>query len=157
MAKATFRHPFFSHISPLHSLHTPNLEQTSTPTSIMGKRHNRKRTRSRPRHRDGSNLQSTNHTRSLSVDTISSCSTTTNSSFQPSIYPTANLPSEHWHQTYFAWQNRRLQEEQERDREVEMQRLRIFGGEPGDEVSLLEPMMKVVTDLFDGFTDYEDP
>lgn len=39
-----------------------------------------------------------------------------------------------------------------------MQRLRIFGGLPGeDEVSLLEPMLKVVTDLFGGFTDYDDP
>lgn len=61
-----------------------------------------------------------------------------------------------WQQTYHAWQDR-LQLERERDHEVEMQRLRIFGGEPGDEVSLLEPMMKVVTDLFDGFTDYQDP
>lgn len=38
-----------------------------------------------------------------------------------------------------------------------MQRLRMFGGEPGDDVSLLEPMLRVVTDLFDGATDYEDP
>ncbi|KAF1844317.1 uncharacterized protein K460DRAFT_357927 [Cucurbitaria berberidis CBS 394.84] len=121
----------------------------------MGKRHNRKRTRSRPRHRDSVNMQSKNHTRSVSVDTTSSTSTI-HSSIQPSPYPTAHLPADHWHQTYFAWQNR-LREEQERNQEVEVQRLRIFGGEPGDEVSLLEPMMKVVTDLFDGFTDYEDP
>lgn len=40
---------------------------------------------------------------------------------------------------------------------LEMQRLRMFGGEPGDDVSLLEPMLRVVTDLFDGATDYEDP
>lgn len=66
------------------------------------------------------------------------------------------MPANHWHQTYFAWQDR-LRSEQEREREVEAQRLRIFGGEPGDEVTLLEPMLKVVTDLFDGFTDYEDP
>lgn len=40
---------------------------------------------------------------------------------------------------------------------MEAQRLRFFGGEAGDEVSLLAPMLKVVTDLFDGMTDYEDP
>lgn len=37
---------------------------------------------------------------------------------------------------------------------MENQQLRIFGGEPGDEVSLFEPMMKVVTDLFDGCDDF---
>ncbi|KAH7389760.1 hypothetical protein BKA66DRAFT_440041 [Pyrenochaeta sp. MPI-SDFR-AT-0127] len=97
----------------------------------MGKRHNRKRTRSRPRHRDGLNSQLQNHTRSTSVDTTSSYSTIT-SSFQPTHYSLATLPQDHWHQTYSAWQNR-LQIEQERDREVEMQRLRIFGGLPGED------------------------
>lgn len=121
----------------------------------MGKRHNRKRTRSRPRHRDGLNSQLQNHTRSPSVDTTASYSTVV--SYPSAQYPLATLSPDHWHQTYFAWQNR-LQIEQEREREVEMQRLRIFGGLPGeDEVSLLEPMLKVVTDLFGGFTDYDDP
>jgi len=64
--------------------------------------------------------------------------------------------SGHWQQTYFAWQQR-LQAEQERQHTVEMQRLRYFGGEPGEEVSLLEPMLQVVMGLFDGNTDYEDP
>ena len=40
---------------------------------------------------------------------------------------------------------------------MEAQRVRFFGGEVGDEVSLLEPMLRVVTDLFDGDIDYEDP
>lgn len=40
---------------------------------------------------------------------------------------------------------------------LEAQRLRFFGGEAGEEVSLLEPMLKVVMDLFDGDIDYEDP
>lgn len=40
---------------------------------------------------------------------------------------------------------------------METQRLRVFGGMPEDEICLLEPMLKVVTDLFDGETDYEDP
>ena len=40
---------------------------------------------------------------------------------------------------------------------MEAQRVRFFGGEAGDDISLLEPMLKVVTDLFDGNTDFEDP
>lgn len=68
----------------------------------------------------------------------------------------ASLPADHWHETYYAWQNR-LRYEQERHQSLEIQRLRVFGGEPGDDVSLLEPMLRVVTDLFDGMTDYEDP
>lgn len=118
----------------------------------MSKRHNRKRTRSRPRHRDAGRARS-NHIRTLSMDTNASYSSTT-SNFQPLHFPIANQPANHWHQTYSAWQNR-LQYEQEQA--LEAQRLRIFGGEVGDEVSLLEPMLKVVTDLFDGNTDYEDP
>jgi len=113
----------------------------------MSKRHNRKRTRSRPRHRDGGKAHST-----FSLD--SNASGSSNSSFQP--FPLANAPPDHWHQTYTAWQDR-LRGEQERERVREAQRLRFFGGEVGDEVSLLEPMLKVVTDLFDGMTDYEDP
>ncbi|KAF2828053.1 hypothetical protein CC86DRAFT_393227 [Ophiobolus disseminans] len=121
----------------------------------MGKRHNRKRTRSRPRHRDGI-PQNIYHTRSISVDTTTS-QTTSNSSYQYlSQFPTTNVHADHWHQTYFAWQHR-LQVEQERQQVMEVQRLRYFGGEPGEDVSLLEPMLQVVMDLFDGNTDYEDP
>jgi hypothetical protein len=74
----------------------------------------------------------------------------------PLLFPTTNLPAEHWQQTYFAWQNR-LHFEQERAKAVESHQLRVFGGEPGDEVSLFEPMMKVVTDLFDGYDDFGYP
>lgn len=125
----------------------------------MGKRHNRKRTRSRPRNRnnnhDNSPPQVINHTRSESVSTTSSTLSATSSCFHPqgSI---ASANANHWQQTYTAWQTRlRLQQEQEQ--ELETQRLRIFGGLPEDERTLMEPMLKVVTDLFDGFYDYEDP
>ncbi|KAF9695331.1 hypothetical protein EKO04_006510 [Ascochyta lentis] len=122
----------------------------------MGKRHNRKRTRSRPRHRDSSNPNPNMRPfRSHSVDTASSQSTVT-SSYLPVHPPIANIPADHWHQTYFAWQNR-IRFEQERAKAMESQQLRIFGGEPGDEVSLFEPMMKVVTDLFDGYDDFGYP
>ena len=39
---------------------------------------------------------------------------------------------------------------------AEAQRLRIFGGEQGDEMSLCAPMLQVVMGLF-GSLDYEDP
>jgi hypothetical protein len=64
-----------------------------------------------------------------------------------------------WHQKNYSWQNW-LQPEQETEQEeyeLETERLRYFGGVPGEEVSLLEPMLQVVTYLFDGNTDYEDP
>lgn len=127
--------------------------------SNMSKRHNRKRTRSRPRHRDGGKAHS-NHVRTLSLDTESSFSSTASSissqSHNPQ-FPIATAPANHWHQTYSAWQDRRLQYEQEREKVLEAQRVRFFGGEAGDDMSLLEPMLKVVTDLFDGNTDFEDP
>ncbi|CAA9960918.1 hypothetical protein P3342_006472 [Pyrenophora teres f. teres] len=125
----------------------------------MGKRHNRKRTRSRPRNRDNNNnttAQLKTHIRSESVSTTSSTLSATSSCFQPQGFPLANV---HWQQTYnAAWQNRlRIQQEQQQEQELETQRLRIFGGLPEDERCLMEPMLKVVTDLFDGFFDYEDP
>ncbi|KAH7407040.1 hypothetical protein DE146DRAFT_417826 [Phaeosphaeria sp. MPI-PUGE-AT-0046c] len=119
----------------------------------MGKRHNRKRTRSRPRHRDGQS-QIKMHTRSTSIDTTSS-RTPSNSSLhyspeQPIFYLSAN----NWHETSSAWQYR-LQFEQKRQQVLESERIRYFGGVPGEEVSLLEPMLQVVMDLFDGNTDFD--
>jgi hypothetical protein len=135
----------------------------------MGKRHNRKRTRSRPRNRNNNNNNNNNttnlnlntttpiHTRSESVSTASSSTLSpTSSCFQPLGCPLANVPTNHWHQTYTAWQTR-LRHQREQEQELETQRLRIFGGLPEDERCLMEPMLKVVTDLFDGFYDYEDP
>jgi len=90
-----------------------------------------------------------------SLDTNSSHSSFPSPSFfQPSAIPLASQPANHWHQTYSAWQDRLRQQEKDT---LEAQRLRFFGGEAGDEVSLFEPMLKVVTDLFDGHTDYVDP
>jgi hypothetical protein len=80
-----------------------------------------------------------------------------NSSFHPSPYlPIANTTAMHWHETYFAWQDR-LRVEQERQRVLESEQIRYFGGVPGEEVSLLEPMLQVVMDLFDGNTDFDYP
>jgi hypothetical protein len=139
----------------------------------MGKRHNRKRTRSRPRQRDTNNITNNNmhsqlqhHTRSVSVSTTTSLSTTSSSlptsapaPPHPAFHPPTPFPPPHWQHTHLSYQTRHLHllEQRERDQEVALQRLRIFGGTLGDETTLLEPMLKVVTDLFDGFTDYVDP
>jgi hypothetical protein len=114
----------------------------------MSKRHNRKRTRSRPRHRDAQ------HTRTPSIDTEASFSSNPSVS-QPSYFSIANQRANHWHQTYLAWQNRQ-REQQQHVQALEAQ-LRMFGGEAGDDMSLIEPMLNVVTSLFDGSTDYTDP
>jgi hypothetical protein len=123
---------------------------------IMSKRHNRKRTRSRPRHRDGGKAaRSLYQPGAESVGTSSSSSTTAfASAFNPLPFPLAVPTTDIWHPTYSAWHTR-LRVEQELA--LEVQRLRFFGGEAGDEISLFEPMLKVVTDLFDGNIDYEDP
>ncbi|KAF2757029.1 hypothetical protein EJ05DRAFT_511776, partial [Pseudovirgaria hyperparasitica] len=107
----------------------------------MGQRHNRKRTRSRPRHR--SHTQQ-NHSRTSSVS----------SSKDRNIEPAPPLPhyqsSPFFEELYSAWQ---MQDDEDA---MEAQRLRLFGGETGDEVSLCEPMLKVVMDLFNDI-DYIDP
>ena len=40
---------------------------------------------------------------------------------------------------------------------MEVEQLRMFGGEAGDEVSLCKPMLDVVMTLFNGNIDYKDP
>ena len=135
----------------------------------MSKRHNRKRTRSRPRHRDGGKTRTLDKTRIDVFDPFSISSrplSSSSSSFGPfSRYgplPPTVLSTEHWQPAYsVAWhQDHRLRMEmmdQQRRRALEAQRLWLFGGEAGDESCLLEPMLKVVTDLFDGNIDYVDP
>jgi hypothetical protein len=86
------------------------------------------------------------------MDTASSQASTISS--QSHLIP--NNSAMHWHETYFAWQSR-LQIEQTRQQMLEMERIRYFGGVPGEEVSLLEPMLQVVMDLFDGDTDFDYP
>jgi len=119
-------------------------------------------------------------TMTTTTTTTDTTTTTTASSPSPSIFTTptldaaiqhrryprvatapdtylADFAAEHyWHQAYLAWQDQ-IRIAQEQQWELELQQLRMFGGMPGDEVSLLAPMLKVVTDLFDGYTDYDDP
>ncbi|EKG12566.1 hypothetical protein MPH_10316 [Macrophomina phaseolina MS6] len=127
----------------------------------MGQRHNRKRTRSRPRNR-----RSNNHTRDSSVDssfsTFSTFSSESSFAGMPSYpqyqrYPGfANPPAAHWHQQYSAWHLRQELERKQQEEALEKQRLRLFGGEATDGAELCGPMLKVVMDLFDDI-DYIDP
>lgn len=75
----------------------------------------------------------------------------------PATYSMVDFAAEHaWQQAYLAWQDQ-IRMVQEQQWELELHQLRMFGGMPGDEDSLLAPMLKVVTGLFDGYTDYDDP
>lgn len=71
-------------------------------------------------------------------------------------------PASHWQNQWNQWQNRARQQAIQSQREhqeaiaAETQRIRIFGGEKGDDVSLCPSMVQVVVGLFGGL-DYEDP
>ncbi|KAF2430856.1 hypothetical protein EJ08DRAFT_212946 [Tothia fuscella] len=121
----------------------------------MASRHNRKRTRSRPR----------NRVATMKARSILSSSSSDLSTFNPPPpLPGLQRTAMHWQQQYNSWQdhlreqhqNQALREKHEAEA-AELQRLRIFGGEAGDEVSLCAPMLAVVTGLFNGNLDYEDP
>ncbi|KAF1811765.1 hypothetical protein P152DRAFT_474486 [Eremomyces bilateralis CBS 781.70] len=128
----------------------------------MGSRHNRKRTRSRPRNRRPS--------RSSSLDSLDSVSFDPVPSPPLSPFAFAHRPPTHWHAQYAAWQARlRVEHDREtvehpRQRAevaasavVDAQCVRVFGGQLGEERSLCEPMLRVVMGLFDGCVDYDDP
>jgi hypothetical protein len=118
----------------------------------MGSRHNRKRTRSRPRNRSNRNSSS-----------VSSIGSFTHSSSIFSSSPFAQRPPNHWHQQYSQWQQRVQQEKTlqhqraKYEHDVEAERVRMFGGEAGDEFTLCAPMLDVVMRLFNGSIDYQDP
>jgi len=118
-------------------------------TSKMGSKHNRKRTRSRPRNRKRRPSPLTQST----------------STFSPSSYSPRS--TSYWQQPSLQLQERikvqRVCQQQQAnacenyERAMEAERVRMFGGEAGDEVSLCAPMLDVVMTLFNGNVDYEDP
>jgi hypothetical protein len=128
--------------------------QSNYTIQNMGARHNRKRTRSRPRNRLSSPSQSP---RSLSISSAPSDISVDFDSLLP-----AQQTADHWQSQWMQWQDRLRQQDsmkQQRERTeamaAEAQRLHIFGGEMGDDVSLCAPMLQVVTGLFGGL-DYDD-
>lgn len=141
----------------------------------MGQKHNRRRTRSRPRNR-GRNPAGA-HSRITSFDGDFSLASPQMQPYQsdrvysyPQSAPVGRAAAEHWDSQYAAWQERARIQRDVADRcrwqrvmddemmePLEDERLfRMFGGERGDETSLCGPMLQVVMDLFDGI-DYEDP
>ncbi|KAL6252950.1 hypothetical protein RBB50_000669 [Rhinocladiella similis] len=56
--------------------------------------------------------------------------------------PSANLTSKNWHNRYVAWQNRDLAQKREAIK-LEAEQIKLFGGEPGDDVTLCYKMLEV--------------
>ncbi len=54
------------------------------------------------------------------------------------------LTAQHWHNRYISWQNRERQQRQEQNAaaKLEADQCRLFGGEPGDDVSLCYKMLE---------------
>jgi hypothetical protein len=109
-------------------------------------RHNRKRTRSRPRHRKANSIASQS-----SLRYSPSC--------QNHLHQNRSQ-AEYFHYSRYAiapaGQRQQIIPGQDSSA-VDAERLRIFGGEASDGVSLCGPMLQVVLDLFDGGLDYQDP
>lgn len=131
-------------------------------------RHNRRRTRSRHRnHKSGSNELQGFHSASAFTSGSASASAQLPSSSSGLVsfhfYPPRQPSSDLWHARYSAWQDKARRQRQldelqaSRTRHDEATRIRIFGGEMGDGVTLCHPMLQVVRSLFDGDLDYADP
>lgn len=56
--------------------------------------------------------------------------------------PNATIASRHWYNRYVAWQNRDLAQKREAVK-IEAEQIKLFGGEPGDDVGLCYKMMEV--------------
>jgi len=66
----------------------------------------------------------------------------------------SDLTAQHWHNRYISWQSRERQQRQEQEAaaKLEADQCRLFGGEPGDDVSLCYKMLE-----YFGRLDYIDP
>lgn len=113
----------------------------------MGQRHNRRRTRPRSHHRTIS--QDTPASVNSSPSLADSSSTRRLSESIPAIHqPVACIspgspvltPAPIWHYGYTTWQIRESSRLQPRGLEAEQ--CRLFGGEPGDDVSLCYRMLE---------------
>ncbi|KAF1973264.1 hypothetical protein BU23DRAFT_568292 [Bimuria novae-zelandiae CBS 107.79] len=111
----------------------------------MRKRHRKRRVGTPPRYHGGGDAIANNAQPSQTV------------ALPQSTHDTATTGSaDPGHQTNSVRQDCGPHSRRDEEKALEDQRVRFFGGDAGDD-SLLEPMLKVVTELFDGKTDYEDP
>jgi len=117
----------------------------------MAHKHNRRRIRPRSRNHASS---------SISVDGILSSpgltevappvaprNNTANSkrALVPKYNRLTDLTAQHWHNRYISWQARERQQRQEQEAaraKMEADQCRLFGGEPGDDVSLCYKMLE---------------
>lgn len=53
-----------------------------------------------------------------------------------------SVASRHWYNRYFAWQNRDKAQKVEASK-IEAEQIKLFGGEPGDDIGLCYKMMEV--------------
>lgn len=134
---------------------------TSRRHSEMGQKHNRRRTRPRSRNRHNKSVSSTDFSPPpVTVYTPTSLIDLTSSSPQSSpalstayvspSYVPVTLPPQ-WHDGYKEWRihERKLWKEAA---EMEEKQCRLFGGVPGDDVSLCYRMLE-----YFGGLDYIDP
>lgn len=61
--------------------------------------------------------------------------------FVPKGNRLTDLATQHWHNRYMSWQARERQQ-QEAAKQLEADQCRLFGGEPGDDVSLCYKMLE---------------
>lgn len=120
------------------------------PDQSMGRKHNRHRTRPRSRHRNSISIDPPLPPVSISDATIcfASDNQPLSNSLSPSVTPAYpardSIPVSsalHWHNRYMAWQNRERKQRLEAAR-LEAEQCRLFGGEPGDDVSLCYRMLE---------------
>ena len=55
--------------------------------------------------------------------------------------PSTGMTAQHWHNTYATWQ-KRVQSQNEEAAKIEAQQIKLFGGEPGDDVALCYRMLE---------------
>jgi len=117
----------------------------------MAHKHNRRRVRPRTRGSDTLHFTfdaATNNIISSTMPSLPFPSTTQGLSQKSPSLPTslrtpgASLASRHWHNRYIAWQTRDVAQKREAVK-LEDEQIKLFGGEPGDDVGLCYKMLEV--------------
>ena len=119
----------------------------------MAHKHNRRRVRPRSRQHKKSeidepnlpwfDLESSTSLNGYSSDSSSSSGSSKSIATHLSLSSNTNsVSARHWQNRYVAWRNR--DEAQRREAaKIEEQQLKLFGGEPGDDIDLCFKMMEV--------------
>ncbi|EXJ61890.1 hypothetical protein A1O7_02321 [Cladophialophora yegresii CBS 114405] len=116
----------------------------------MAHKHNRRRVR--PRNRNHSTLNPTfdipDDLSTIYESSILPSASHSSSDLRPPLLPAtlrnpdANVASRHWYNRYTAWQNREKAQRREAAT-IEAEQIKLFGGEPGDDMDLCYKMMEV--------------